>query len=131
MILETMKIMGSRDIKVTATCVRIPVAVGHSEAVNIETEKKITRERAQELLRNAPSVIVITSYSIHYTKLYDYSYSNECSGLSGTFLCTLLLCYFDRNSACCACSICRSRYGQRSVITSYSIHYTKLYDGKF
>ncbi len=58
MILETMKIMGSRDIKVTATCVRIPVAVGHSEAVNIETEKKITRERAQELLRNAPSVIL-------------------------------------------------------------------------
>ncbi len=59
MIFETTKIMGSNDIKVTATCVRIPVAVGHSEAVNVETEKKINRVKAQELIRNAPSLLLM------------------------------------------------------------------------
>ncbi len=58
MIFETRKIMGDENIKVTATCVRIPVAVGHSESVNIETEKNISRERARELLKNAPSIIL-------------------------------------------------------------------------
>ena len=46
-------------IKVVATCVRVPVFVGHSEAVNIEFEKPITAEEARELLRDAPGVIVI------------------------------------------------------------------------
>ncbi len=58
MIFETKKIMGSQDIQVTATCVRIPVAIGHSESVNVETEGKITRARAQEILSDAPSVIL-------------------------------------------------------------------------
>ena len=42
----------------TATTVRVPVYHGHSESVNIETEKKITPEKARELLENAPGVIV-------------------------------------------------------------------------
>lgn len=58
MIFETKKIMGSQDIQVTATCVRIPVAIGHSESVNVETESKITREQAQQILAKAPSVIL-------------------------------------------------------------------------
>ncbi|MDC7245126.1 MAG: aspartate-semialdehyde dehydrogenase [Sphaerochaetaceae bacterium] len=58
MIFETKKIMKSQDIRVTATCVRIPVAIGHSESVNVETEDKITKERAQQLLANAPSIIL-------------------------------------------------------------------------
>ena len=58
MIKETIKIMHD-DIKVTATCVRCPVIYGHSESVNIETEKKITREKAIELLSGAPGITVM------------------------------------------------------------------------
>ena len=56
---ETKKIMGDNSIKVTATCVRVPVFRAHSESVNIETEKKITRLKALELLSHAPGVQVI------------------------------------------------------------------------
>ena len=59
MINETRKIMGDESIQVTATTVRVPVFRAHSEAVNIETESKITREKAVELLQNAPGVKVI------------------------------------------------------------------------
>lgn len=59
MVNETKKIMKDNSIKVTATCVRVPVFGAHSESVNIETEKKITREKAIELLKNAPGVIVL------------------------------------------------------------------------
>lgn len=59
MVNETIKIMHDKDIKVTATCVRCPVFYGHSESINIETEKKITREKALELLSGAPGVTII------------------------------------------------------------------------
>ena len=59
MVNETQKIMGDPSIKVTATCVRVPVLKAHCESVNIETEKKITREKAIELLSKAPGVTVI------------------------------------------------------------------------
>lgn len=58
MIQETQKILGDQTIQVTATAVRVPVFCGHSEAVNIETEKKITAEEARRLLKEAPGVIV-------------------------------------------------------------------------
>ena len=58
MMVETKKILDPR-IKLTATCVRVPVFVGHSEAVNIEFEKPITPEDAREILRNAPGVLVV------------------------------------------------------------------------
>ena len=58
MLVETKKILDPR-IKLTATCVRVPVFVGHSEAVNIEFEKPITPEDAREILRNAPGVLVV------------------------------------------------------------------------
>jgi aspartate-semialdehyde dehydrogenase len=57
MVNETKKIMGD-NIPVTATCVRVPVMVGHSECVNIEFEKPISPEQAIELLSNAPGVVV-------------------------------------------------------------------------
>lgn len=57
---ETRKMLHSDDIRVSATCVRVPVLTAHSESVFIETEKKITPEKARELLQNAPGV-----------KLYD------------------------------------------------------------
>ncbi len=58
MVNETRKIMHAPDIKVSPTCVRVPVFNGHSENVVIETEKPITVEEAREILRNAPGVIV-------------------------------------------------------------------------
>ncbi len=61
MVNETQKIMHDPDMKVTATCARVPVFVGHSEAVNIETEEKIPLEKARCALENAPGVEVVDS----------------------------------------------------------------------
>ncbi len=58
MINETKKIMHAPDIKVSPTCVRVPVFTGHSEAVVVETEEPITPEEAREILKNAEGVIV-------------------------------------------------------------------------
>ncbi len=58
MVVETKKILDPR-IKVTATCVRVPVFVGHSEAVNIEFEDEISAEDAQKILREAPGVMLV------------------------------------------------------------------------
>ena len=56
---ETRKIMGDDTIRVTATTVRVPVLIGHSEAVNAEFERKISAEEARELLGNFPGVTVV------------------------------------------------------------------------
>lgn len=58
MMAETKKILDPK-IKLTATCVRVPVFVGHSESVNIECAKPITAEEARRILRSAPGVEVI------------------------------------------------------------------------
>jgi aspartate-semialdehyde dehydrogenase len=58
MLHETRKIMGDDSIRVTATTVRVPVYVGHSEAVNIETEKKLSVNEARALLSEAPGVLL-------------------------------------------------------------------------
>jgi aspartate-semialdehyde dehydrogenase len=58
MVAETKKILDPR-IKVTATCVRVPVFVGHSEAVNVELELPLSAEEAREILREAPGCLVI------------------------------------------------------------------------
>ncbi len=55
---ETRKIMGDDSIRVTATTVRVPVYVGHSESVNIETEKKLTANEARAILCEAPGVLL-------------------------------------------------------------------------
>lgn len=59
MVNETKKIMGDYSIRVTATTVRVPVFRGHSESINIETEKKITPQEVREILSRAPGVIVL------------------------------------------------------------------------
>lgn len=59
MVLETRKIMGDESIRVTATTVRVPVFYGHSESVNVETEKKITPAEARVILSQAPGVQVL------------------------------------------------------------------------
>jgi aspartate-semialdehyde dehydrogenase len=55
---ETRKILGDPEIKVSATCVRVPVVTGHSEAVNVETREPLSPQRARELLAAAPGVTV-------------------------------------------------------------------------
>jgi aspartate-semialdehyde dehydrogenase len=56
---ETRKIMGDDSIQVNATCVRVPVFYGHSEAVHLETREKLTAEEARRLLERAPGVVVV------------------------------------------------------------------------
>lgn len=67
MVNETKKIMNDPAISITATTVRVPVFYGHSEAVNIETEKKITADEVRKLLAVAPGVRVVDNPSF---KLY-------------------------------------------------------------
>src|ERR1700748_2016917 len=80
MMVETQKILDP-DIQVAATCVRVPVFVGHAEAVNLEFEKPITAERARAVLREAPGVLVVD-------KREDGGYTTplECAGEDGTFV---------------------------------------------
>jgi aspartate-semialdehyde dehydrogenase len=80
MMAETKKILDPK-IKLTATCVRVPVFVGHSEAVNIEFERPITAEEARETLREAPGVLVVD-------KREDGGYVTpvECVGDFATFV---------------------------------------------
>ncbi|MGL4554718.1 MAG: aspartate-semialdehyde dehydrogenase [Gemmataceae bacterium] len=59
MIKETKKIMGDESILVSPTTARVPVRVGHSEAINLEFHRPITPEQAREALRKAPGVVVI------------------------------------------------------------------------
>ena len=61
MMAETKKILDPK-IKLTATCVRVPVFIGHAEAVNVEFEKPITADEARDILREAPGVLVIDKH---------------------------------------------------------------------
>jgi aspartate-semialdehyde dehydrogenase len=81
MVNETRKIMGDNSIAVTATCVRVPVLRAHSESINIETEKKITRVKAIELLQNAPGVTVIDDIQNN-----QYPLPLDASGKDDTFV---------------------------------------------
>ena len=58
MIFETKKIFGDQNIKVTATCVRVPVYYGHSESINVEFVKPCTVEQVKEVLSKAEGVVV-------------------------------------------------------------------------
>jgi aspartate-semialdehyde dehydrogenase len=80
MMVETQKILDP-DIQLSATCVRVPVFVGHSEAVNIEFERPITAARAREILRAAPGVLVVDKHE-------DGGYITpvECAGEDATFV---------------------------------------------
>jgi len=80
MVVETKKILDPK-IKLTATCVRVPVFVGHSEAVSIEFENEITAKQAQDILREAPGVMLVD-------KREDGGYVTpvECVGDYATFV---------------------------------------------
>ena len=80
MAVETQKILDP-DIQVTATCVRVPVFLGHSESVNVEFELPVTAEKARAALRAAPGVMVVD-------KREDGGYVTpiECAGEDATFV---------------------------------------------
>ena len=59
MVDETVKIFADPELKVTATCVRVPVFGAHSEAVNVQTRSKLSAAEARELLAAAPGVVVV------------------------------------------------------------------------
>ena len=59
MMAETRKILGRDDIGISATCVRVPVLVGHSESVNVQTRDPLSPEDCRELLSSSPGVVVI------------------------------------------------------------------------
>ena len=80
MMVETKKILDPA-IKLTATCVRVPVFVGHSEAVNIEFEKPITADEARDLLRESPGLMVIDKHEDE-----GYITPVECAGDFATFV---------------------------------------------
>ena len=65
MVNETRKIMGLRDLRVAATCVRVPVFYCHSEAANLTFREDLTPDRAREVLRTAPGVKVLDDMSQH------------------------------------------------------------------
>jgi len=56
---ETRKILGLPDLRVSATCVRVPVIVGHSLALHVVFERPVTREEAQQVLRQSPGVVLV------------------------------------------------------------------------
>ncbi|MCE8515133.1 aspartate-semialdehyde dehydrogenase [Ruegeria pomeroyi] len=80
MVAETKKIVDP-SIKVTATCVRVPVFVGHSEAVNIEFEEFLDEDEARDILREAPGIMVIDK-----REPGGYVTPKECVGDFATFI---------------------------------------------
>jgi aspartate-semialdehyde dehydrogenase len=81
MVLETRKILGDESIQVSPTCVRVPVANGHSESILIETEKKLTADEARRLLAAFPGIVVIDDLA---TK--QYPMPRHCSGRDEVFV---------------------------------------------
>ncbi len=80
MVAETKKIVDP-SIKVTATCVRVPVFVGHSEAVNIEFEDFLDEDEARDILRQAPGILVVDK-----REAGGYTTPVECVGDFATFI---------------------------------------------
>jgi len=80
MMAETKKILDPK-IKLTATCVRVPVFIGHSEAVNVEFDRPITADQAREILRKSPGILVIDK-----RENGGYSTPHEAAGEDATFV---------------------------------------------
>ncbi|MEO1238351.1 MAG: aspartate-semialdehyde dehydrogenase [Pseudomonadota bacterium] len=80
MVAETKKIV-DKSIKVTATCVRVPVFVGHSEAINIEFEDFLDEDEARDILRQAPGIMVVDK-----REPGGYTTPVECVGDFATFI---------------------------------------------
>ncbi|MEY3204945.1 MAG: Aspartate-semialdehyde dehydrogenase [Planctomycetota bacterium] len=81
MVLETRKILGDESIQVSPTCVRVPVANGHSESILIETEKKLTADEARRLLAGFPGIVVVDDLGAK-----QYPMPRQCSGRDEVFV---------------------------------------------
>ena len=81
MVLETQKIMHAPEIAVSATCVRVPVAYSHSEAVHVDLTEPMTAEEARGILSHAPSVIVVDDPAS-----MDYPLATEAEGRDEVFV---------------------------------------------
>lgn len=81
MVYETRKIMGTPDMAINATCVRIPVANCHSETITVETEEPISPEKARELFSQFPGITVIDD-----TAHGQYPLPSKCSGSDDVFI---------------------------------------------
>jgi aspartate-semialdehyde dehydrogenase len=81
MVCETRKIMGDESIQVNATCVRIPVANCHSEAVTVETERPVSPREARELFEGFPGLKVVDDL-----KSGKYPLPHECDGSDLVFI---------------------------------------------
>ena len=80
MVVETKKILDPK-IKVVATCVRVPVFIGHSEAVNIEFENPISADEARDILRESPGCLVIDK-----RETGGYITPHEAAGEDATYI---------------------------------------------
>src|SRR5690606_6154644 len=80
MVVETKKILDPK-VKVVATCVRVPVFVGHAEAIHLELDNELSAEQAQDILREAPGVMLVD-------KREDGGYVTpvECAGDGATYI---------------------------------------------
>ncbi|WP_031478951.1 aspartate-semialdehyde dehydrogenase [Maridesulfovibrio frigidus] len=81
MVNETKKIMGDDSIKLTCTTVRVPVFFCHSEAVNIETEEKLSAKDCRNLLANSPGITIID-----YPEKSHYPMAIDCAGADDVFV---------------------------------------------
>ncbi len=81
MIEETRKIMGLPDLRITATAVRVPVFVGHSESINVELEKPLSPDQAREALSRFPGIAVMDD-----PKSHDYPTPREIAGQDPVFV---------------------------------------------
>jgi aspartate-semialdehyde dehydrogenase len=81
MVLETRKILGDESIGVCATCVRVPVAHGHSEAIVVETERRLGADEARRLLAAAPGIVVVDDLAAK-----RYPMPRACSGRDDVFV---------------------------------------------
>ncbi len=81
MVNETRKILHDKSIGITATCVRVPVFVAHSEAVNIETKRPLTPTKARQLLKTSPGIKIIDNFA----KL-EYPMPVDAAGMYDTYV---------------------------------------------
>ncbi|KAA5544419.1 aspartate-semialdehyde dehydrogenase [Roseiconus nitratireducens] len=81
MVYETRKILGDDQIQVCPTAVRVPVTVGHSESILVETEKPLSVQQATELFRSAPGITVVDDLPNH-----GYPMPRDCDGKDDVFV---------------------------------------------
>jgi aspartate-semialdehyde dehydrogenase len=81
MVFETRKIMGDDEIQVCPTCIRVPVTIGHSESILVETERPLSLEQARELLQHAEGVTVVDDLGKRM-----YPMPRDCAGKDDVFV---------------------------------------------